>query len=337
MTCALLLAGALFLQPAVAPAPRHTLTVSGTTFQLDSQPFPYTGVSFFNALYNPTFNKSSAARREWLEKFRRSGINVLRVWAQWDSNTTFADGGPESTLYDTDGGLRPATVERAKALFTDADSLGMVVELTLFSQESWHKNIRLGKDEADRAVTALTREFQPWRNITFQVWNEFSERTIDHVKTIKAIDPQRLVTSSPGGAGVLQASVAENRALDYLSPHTSRQVSGRPWEIGPSEIEYLLKRFRKPVVDDEPARNGTPLHGGPPEPTSPQDHIIQIYQDWQLGAYVTYHHDMFQTGYGTEAVPPNGIPDPEWSPYHRVVFRFLAQRDRYTPAWYGRR
>lgn len=59
------------------------------------------------------------------------------------------------------------------------------------------------------------------------------------------------------------------------------------------------------------------------------DHILQIWQVWQLGAYITYHHDMFQTGYGSPAVPPSGIPDPEFSPYHRQVFEYIAMRERH--------
>jgi hypothetical protein len=99
----------------------------------------------------------------------------------------------------------------------------------------------------------------------------------------------------------------------------------------------LKELYRKPVVDDEPARTGTPLHGGPPDATYPTDHMIQIYEDWQVGAYVTYHHDMFQTGYGTPAVPRSGIPDPDFSPYHHQVFEFLRHRERYAPDWYGTR
>ncbi|MBM3890814.1 MAG: hypothetical protein FJ388_17020 [Verrucomicrobia bacterium] len=44
-----------------------------------------------------------------------------------------------------------------------------------------------------------------------------------------------------------------------------------------------------------------------------------------------YHHDMFQTGYGSPAVPPSGVPDPEFNPYHRQVLEFIAQRPRYEP------
>jgi hypothetical protein len=170
----------------------------------------------------------------------------------------------------------------------------------------------------------------PHRNVAIQIWNEFSERVIDHLKTIKSVDPKRLVTNSPGVAGVL-GDVQQNLALDFLTPHTTRQQKVRHWEAGPKELAYLLARFHKPVVDDEPARNGTKSFGGPGEETFPTDHMLQIWQAWQLGVYVLYHHDMFQTGYGSAAVPPHGIPDPEFSPYHRQVFEFLSRRDRYAP------
>jgi hypothetical protein len=322
-----ILVACLFLVSASA----REITVSGTRFLIDGKPFPYTGISFFNAIHNPAFNQSGEERGKWLEKFQRYGINVLRVWSQWDSKRGFVDACPECTLYHPDGRLREASLERLKQIVADADRAGMVVELVLFSQESWHDQIRLGPAESDRAVAAITRELKPWRNLTFQVWNEFSERVLDHLKTIRANDPKRLVTNSPGFAGVL-GDQEQNRAVDYLTPHTSRQGSGKTWEIAPKEIEYLLARYRKPVVDDEPARNGTPNFGGPKERTWPADHIVQIYKVWQAGAHITYHHDMFQTGYHSPAVPPSGIPDPEFSPYHRAVLEFVALRERYMPA-----
>lgn len=306
------------------------ITVSGTRFLLDGKPFPYTGVSFFNAIYNPAFNRSSADRVAWLRKFQNYGVNALRVWCQWDNKRGFVDGGPESTLYQPDGGLRERPLATLKQILADADRERMVVELVLFSQESWREGIRLAPAAADRAVAALTRELAPHRNLTLQVWNEFSERVPEHVATIRKADPKRLVTNSPGGAGVL-GDTAQLRLLDYLTPHTSRQGSGSTWTIAPAEIRYLRERFRKPVVDDEPARNGTPSFGGPKDRTYPSDHIVQIWEVWKAGGYVTYHHDMFQTGAGSASVPPSGIPDPEFSPYHRQVFEFLAQRERYAP------
>jgi hypothetical protein len=309
----------------VAQSSNTGITVSGTRFLLNGQPFNYTGVSVFNAIYNPTFNKSSAERTRWLEKFRRYGVNVLRVWCQWDNKRGFADAGPDSTLYLPDGRLREAPLATLKAILTDADRLGMVVELCLFSHESFREDIRLDSDKSAAAVTALTRALQPHRNLTFQIWNEHhDDNVLPLVRAIKALDPHRLVTSSPGFAGVLGTDDL-NEALDYLTPHTSRQNKGNPWELAPREIASLLEKFQKPVVDDEPARCGMIKFGGPKGPTSPDDHIRQITAVRKIGGYITYHHDMFQTGYGSPSVPPSGIPDPEFSPYHRAVFKFIAQ------------
>ena len=315
---------------AAGPEPAREITVSGTQFLLDGKPFPYTGISFFNAIYNPVFNRSSEERRTWLAKFQRYGINVLRIWAQWDNKRGFVDSGPAQTLYHADGRLSEPHLATLKAIVRDAAHAGMVVQLSLFSRESWESPItaRLAPEAFDRAVPAVAEELRPFRNVTFQIWNEFSERVMDHVKAIRAVDPHRLVTNAPGYAGDLGDS-RQNRALDYLTPHTSRQNAGRTWEQAPNEIGYLLTRYRKPVVDDEPARNGTSRFGGPRGPTLPYDHILQIYRIWQLGGYITYHHDMFQTGYGTPSVPSDGIPDPEFNPYHRQVFEFIAQRERY--------
>jgi hypothetical protein len=313
--------------PAVFAA-GHTLSISGTRFYLNDQPFPYTAVSFFNAIYNPTFNQNSAARKEWIAKFQKYGINVLRVWCQWDNQRTFVDLGPDKTLYHPDGGLREEHVKTLKAIIADADELGVIVQVVLFSHESWANNIRLAPTAMDQAVAAVTRELMPHRNVVFQVWNEFSERVIESVRIIRSVDAKRLVTNSAGFSSFL-GDPPQNNALDYLTPHTMRQTGGRHWEIAPVEIQYLLTRYRKPVVDDEPARNGTPNFGGPKQATSPYDHILQIQKVWQIGGYICYHHDMFQTGYGTPACPPQGIPDPEFNPYHRQVFEFIALRDRY--------
>lgn len=318
----------LVTSPLSAAAPSRVLSVSGTRFLLDGEPFPYTGISFFNAIYNPTFNRSSEERRQWLQKFRKYGINVLRVWCQWDSELPFIDCGPENSLYHPDGRLREQPLQTLKAIITDANEEGMVIQVVLFSSESASAEIHRSPEACDRAVAAVTRELLPYRNVVLQVWNESSDRVLDHVATIRKVDPNRLVTSSPGHAGIL-GDWQHNQALDFLTPHTSRQNAGPPWEIAPREIAYLLARYRKPVVDDEPARNGTALYGGPKGKTSPFDHILQIMRVWEVGGYITYHHDMFQTGYGSPAIPPHGIPDPEFNPYHRQVLEFIALRTRY--------
>lgn len=323
---------ALPLLSLAAPSnPPREVSISGTRFLLDGKPFPYTGLSFFNAIYNPTFNRTSAERIAWLKKFQRYGVNVLRIWAQWDTKRGFVDSGPDRTLFQPDGTLHPGHLATLQAIAADAASLDMVVQLALFSHDGKNSAPKLTDAASDRAVAELTRALLPHRNLAFQIWNEHSHRVLEHVKIIRALDPVRLVTNSPGIAGVL-GDVEQNRALDYLTPHTTRNGAAPHWKSAPAEIAYLLRVFRKPVVDDEPARNGTGRFGGPKQPTTPFDHILQIHEIWQLGAYITYHHDMFQGGSGAPEVPPHGIPDPEFSPYHRQVLEFIAQRKRYMPA-----
>src|SRR5262245_180406 len=98
---------------------KHELTISGTRFFVNAEPFPYTGVSFFNAIYNPTFNKNAEERQRWLEKFRKYGINVLRVWCQWDNKRGLADTGTENTMYHSDGQLRQRHVGTLKGILSD--------------------------------------------------------------------------------------------------------------------------------------------------------------------------------------------------------------------------
>jgi len=305
----------------------HIISTQGTNFLLNDKPFDYTGISFFNALYNPSFNKSKKDRIHWLKKFQSYGINVIRVWAQWDNTRGFVDSCKECTLYFSDGSLNVENLKVLKDIIYDADHTGMIVLFVLFQRESWNENIRLSDEASDKAVKYITDELKPFRNLVFQIWNEFDYRTVDYYHIIKSIDPDRLVTNSPGYAGFL-GSPDENNVLDFLSPHTTR-TTDRHWHIAPQEIAYLLQRYNKPVVDDEPARKGTQKFGGPTGVTDPYDHIIHMIKVLDEGGYVIYHHNMFQTGYESNAVPPSGIPDPEYDPYHLTVFEFLKIKNRY--------
>ncbi len=306
---------------------KSTLAVKGTHFEMNGKPFEFSGISFFNAVYNPAFNKSSEERTKWIKQFGEYGINVLRVWCQWDNARGFIDAGKESTLYLPDGSLNQKHLNTLKEILKDADEQGTVILLALFSRESWNENIRLSDKASEVAVAEIANALNPYRNLVLQVWNEFNYRTVDYVKIIKQIDPERIVTNSPGYAGEL-GSIEENRALDYLSPHTTRD-DNRHWEVADKEIYYLIQKYNKPVVDDEPARRGTPKFGGPKNPTSPMDHILHLYNVWKVGGYIVYHHDMFQTGYGSDAIPANGIPAPGFSSYHDQVFNFLKDKNRY--------
>ena len=190
------------------------LTTAGTTLQLDGSPFPYQGLTFFNALYNDAFNESDEARRKYLCYFSSWGINALRIWGDWRTTNGWIDEGPEQSLwvyprhegrnvlYEPEGALNREPVERLKRLLALADELGMVVELALFTHYMVYP-VRT----RDEYLQRITRELLPWRNCIFQVWNEYDDHVLRHYETVKLIDADRLVTNSPGGAGVLGRAV----------------------------------------------------------------------------------------------------------------------------------
>jgi len=140
---------------------------------------------------------------------------------------------------------------------------------------------------------------------------------------IKALDPRRIVTNAPGFASDL-GDETQNRLLDLLTPHTVRRVE-RFWQRAPQQIASMLAKYKKPVIDDEPARTGIIQFGGIEGGTRPEQHIEHIRSVRAVGGYHTYHHDMFQSGYGHPATPPSGLPDPDFAPFHRQVFDFLRE------------
>lgn len=320
--------------PAATPVSRRpatsVLTIQGTRFLLDGKPFYFQGLSFFNALYNKEFNKSPESREKTLRRFKSYGITVLRVWGDWRLTNGWIDECPDCSLYvypEMEGRdrrfeprkprLNADAVARLKDLLAAADKQGMVIELALFSHYMVYP-----VETRNEYIKLIADELRPYRNVFFEIWNEYCESVVDHTRLIKWLDPLRLVSNSPGGSSV-KATHAENMALDILCPHTTRRTSkGNFWEIAPLEIQQLVEAYKKPVIDDEPARCGTRDFGGN-EDTKIEWHLAQNAAVRKYGGYHIYHHDMFQLPYGNAPTPPNGIPDPEFSKFHLQAFEYL--------------
>jgi hypothetical protein len=312
-----------------------TLTIQGTGLLLDDAPFSLQGLSFFNALYNPNFNRSSGDRLAWLEKFKSYGVNMLRVWCQWDFRPphTFIDVAPGNTMFTDSGAIVEAHLQRLVDLITAADQHGMVIEVCLFSHERLPYFLPIAASE--KAVAAVSEALKPYGNVILHIWNECGLEVPRYYTIAKSVDPQRIVTNSPGfqnNLGINFDHVGEDehcKMLDLLSPHTVRGDVQLFWRCAPAQIAYLVETYRKPVIDDEPARSGPTQFGGIQGGTRPEWHIEHCQRTREAGGYHVYHHDMFQYGYGNPLTPPSGIPDPEFSPFHQQVFCYL--RDH--PTW----
>ena len=303
--------------------------MDGARLTLGGKPFDFQGLSFFNALYNPAFNRSDDERLTRLKDFGKNGVNALRVWCQWNfapPSNVWVDTSPQNTMYTDAGEIREDSFAKLAALVQLADRLDMLIEVVLFSHE---KQPNFSAAILENAAGNMAGRLKPYGNILLQIWNEDSTEVFRCFSRIKEVDPDRITTSSPGLPGHL-GDDEQNYMLDLLTPHTIRgKAKICFWEEAASQIEYLMKRFRKPVIDDEPARTGIAKFGGIPE-SRPEQHIEQIRLVRALGAYHTYHHDMFQNGYDHPATPPQGIPNPYFSDFHRPVFEFLSKGPKST-------
>jgi hypothetical protein len=319
------------------PTARTTkvLGIDGTRLTLDGQPFHLQGLSFFNAVFNTAFNRSPSDRLHWLGVFQANGINCLRVWCQWDfvAPNILVDVDPESSMYTVLGEIRDEPFATLQAIVEAMDSLGMVVEVCMFAQEK--RPYLLSVASTVRATEELTARLRPYGNVIQQVWNEYDAEVLRYIAAIKAVDPDRIATSSPGATVDHRAvfdhvgDEAQNTAFDVLTPHTLRREAFPFWYVAPAQIEYLLDAYRKPVIDDEPARNGPMQFGGVPGGTRPEQHIEQIRRVRAVGGYHIYHHDMFQWPDERDFTPPTGIPDPDFSPFHRQVFDYLRDHQQW--------
>lgn len=197
--------------------------MSGTRFLANGKPFPYTGVSFLIAIYNPAFNASSEQRLQWLAKFRKYGVNVLRVWCRPPSRRASRD---------TEGHSRGREYGR------HGRRAGLLLAGKLSREHpSGRRGISTGRESADRGAP-------PYRNLTFQIWNERTDdQVLALVASIKSIDSRRLVTNSPAFSAILPGTprwttsrptpaVKSRGAIGRSRPRRSpicSSVTGSPW------------------------------------------------------------------------------------------------------------
>ncbi len=182
----------------------HKVGIDATTITFDGEPFALQGLSFFNAVYNGAFG---ADRDTWLRKFLDNGVNTLRVWCQWNFEPphSFVDVEEDHTLYTPEGDVRDEWWGPLAETLTAADRLGMVVEVTLFSNERQDK---LPRPAMERAAREMTRRLGPHTNTIIQIWNECS------LEWRAALDAVRSV----GGYHIYHHDMFQNQNPDRTPP-----------------------------------------------------------------------------------------------------------------------
>jgi hypothetical protein len=217
---------------------KTSLAISGERFTVGgSETFLY-GISYYGALgaRDDTLNADLAEMRRW-------GFNWIRVWATW------AAFGEDVSAVDAKGNVREGWMLHLKAILSQCDRLGLVVDVTLSRGNGVTGPARLQDAESHRrAVEALVsglKEFRNWyldlsneRNIKDRRHTTFEELAALRAR-VRELDPSRLVTASHAGDISREDLAAYVKAgVDFIAPHRPRNAAS------PAETEAKTRTYR---------------------------------------------------------------------------------------------
>jgi hypothetical protein len=244
---------------------------------LSTRGFTFNGVETF--LLAVSYYGGCAASSETvlsdLGRLAGLGFNNLRVWVVWTSPPSL-----EASVVRSDGSLDGGALSRLTHLVETAQDDGMTVDVTFsYGMEGASDG---GFDAYRTAMSSLTTELLPYRNLFFDLGNERDvgdsrylspEEVRDLAVAVRAVDPGRLVTASLGGnppdaAASKYIELYTVAAIDFATPHFERNDV---WAAATAErfttMRTLLVEagWDRPIYLQEEARRG---YGGAEWPKS---------------------------------------------------------------------
>ncbi|HZP80531.1 MAG TPA: hypothetical protein VFB21_02730 [Chthonomonadaceae bacterium] len=245
---------------ASAQGPGTTLGIQGTAFTLNGKPTFLYGLSYYGGL-----GASEATWKADLDRMPQNGFNWLRVWATWSAF------GSDVSAVDSEGHPREPYLSRLKALVSECDRRGLIVDVTLTRGAGTTAQSGLPSFPAhQRAVETLLAALKPWRNWYLDLSNERNIGDKRHTsiadlarlrQAVKRLAPERLVTASHGGDMTREDVRAYllDAGLDFLCPHRPRDPDS------PGQTEAKTRELRRwvrelgravPIHYQEPFRRG---------------------------------------------------------------------------------
>ncbi len=247
--------------------PDRNLKIQNGLFVLKKAPIFLLGITYFDALAAPTTILESDIS---FLKARR--FNAIRVFATWHEEFQ-----PRViSLIRKNGTLNPDGVLRLKHVLNVARTNGFVVDL-VFSREALDG---IGFENYKRAIRSAAIVLKPYRAVLFDIQNETNHcgaagdpdcnghLSLAHVadirRTIKEVDPNRLITASRNGEPIVQGrddylSFKQRGTIDFIATHRPSRTRDGLWahytDNEAAEIRSILGPA-VPILFDEPNRCG---------------------------------------------------------------------------------
>jgi hypothetical protein len=246
------------------PVGATELGIRGDRFTVDGEPAFLLGASYYGGCSAPAEFVTADFR-----DLREAGFNWVRVWATWP----YFD--PDTSVFDPDGRERPPYLQRLVDLVRTADSLGLIVDVTVTPPRPilvFHPEVREVPEAYaayERGILLTARALKPYRNVYLDLGNECYIRDGRFVSTaqltrlaaaVREVDPDRLLTASPTPQTKREVEkLLVDAGLDFLSPHLGRDPRA-PAET-PAKT-HQLRGFLGELGLDAPIHYQEPLRRG---------------------------------------------------------------------------
>jgi hypothetical protein len=201
----------LFL--AATQAHAQKLSIQGDRFAVDGVPRFLTFMTMFGAMAAPNITAD-------LHTIKTLGFDGFRIWPNLDT-------GPQ--LFNRDGTLRPAELDRLRFILDQARAERLIVDVSF----TYEHTSGLDAAGARRAIMAVTDALRSYDNVLFDIQNErnvrdrrfMSEANVASIFAgIKSVDPARITTASnsPEDTAEFAAAFTARLGLDVTAYHEPR-------------------------------------------------------------------------------------------------------------------
>lgn len=212
------LAVILALASVQASATTLGITADGRFFTIDGVPTYLNGISYYSGTCIST---PSYVTQDFDDMVARK-INWVRVWCFWGGCSG------SGAVTDLSGNVREPYMSRLKTLITEANSRGMIVDVTMDRDRNASPDI----NDYIACARTLATQLLPYRNVYIDVGNERDVGDSRYVSipdcgalitAIKAIDPNRICTASgtPSNQSDLDYFLTTGH-LDFIATHLCR-------------------------------------------------------------------------------------------------------------------
>jgi hypothetical protein len=218
------------------------LSIQGDRFAVEGVPRFLTLMTMFGAMGAPNITAD-------LRTLKNLGFDGVRIWPNLDT-------GPQ--LFNRDGTLRPAELDRLRSILDAARAERLIVDVSF----TYEHTPGLDAAGARRAILAVTDALRSYDNILFDIQNErnvgdrrfMSEANVASIFAgIKSIDPARITTASnsPVDTPEFAASFAARVGLDVTAYHEPR--SSDWYTLGSNQrVVRAMKANGRPAYLQEP-------------------------------------------------------------------------------------